>query len=81
MPARGLDASNETELESLVKERTRLRSPTCRLAGRPAPGRARFRCSDGDSALEVVWQHYGTGEYSIRDGSKEVARGVLSITE
>lgn len=88
--ARGIDRSNEAEVEALLREtlpRPRTTAAVrCRVARQLSESTDRYACTAGAKRYLVDWEHYGTGAYVIsgvgRDGRRRrLARGVLSIGE
>ena len=80
--APGLGATNEQEVESLLRDVRNVRarcSGGVPVAGRL--GRSRFDCTGGGRTYRVEWQHYGDGRYTIAEDGRVVARGALLITE
>ena len=77
----GLGATNEQEVEALLRETRNVRARCS--GGRPMQplGKSRFECHGGGQEFVVDWQHYGNGRYEIRADGRVVARGVLTIAE
>ena len=84
--ARGIDRSNEAEVEALVRDVAGPGvRPRCTLAHRAGPGASRFSCVPAGRRYVVDWEHYGTGRYLVSlagaGRTRAVAHGTLSIGE
>ena len=78
----GLEATNEQEVEALLRDVRNVRARCS--GGTPVPGQvgtSRFECAGGGKQFRVEWRHYGDGRYTIAEDGRVVERGALSITE